>query len=183
MNELNLQSSSIGVMTEEWRPVYIKIVRIPDYYVSNHGRLSKKGKILKTYASPKIKNGRGAAVGVNIRFPTHMIIDGYEHRISSNKRVKYCTMHQLVMWAFKPFDENVPDCLKECWDSTPEAAKEWIRDTVYIDHVDDNPYNNHLSNLRYCKPKENNVERKRNTFVQDNIVNDEIEMKLYNVLF
>jgi len=174
---------TIHNLPEEWRPVYIKTVRIPEYYVSNHGRLSRKGRILKPYQSPKIKNGRGAAVGVNIYFPITMIIDDYEHRVKSNKKVKYCTMHQLVMWAFKPFDENLPDDLKQCWDSTPEPAKEWIRDSVYIDHIDDNPYNNHVDNLRYCKPKDNNPDRKRNTFVQEKIVNYVDEKKHYNALF
>ena len=57
-------------------------------------------------------------------------------------------------------DEYPPESLKGVWSTLPEEAKQWVRDTVVIDHIDADPSNNTLDNLRYVTPKENNAQRK-----------------------
>ena len=59
---------------------------------------------------------------------------GY-HRVTlySNKSKKRIFVHRLVAETFMPNDENKPE----------------------IDHIDGNPLNNNISNLRWCNHKEN----------------------------
>ena len=40
-------------------------------------------------------------------------------------------------------------------------AIEFMRDTAIIDHIDNNPRNNHVSNLQWVTPKENEFNRKK----------------------
>ena len=56
-----------------------------------------------------------------------------------------------------------------CWKDLPEEAKQWVRDTALIDHIDDDPTNNHLDNLRWATPKQNERNRKNNDRKNGNI--------------
>ena len=70
--------------------------------------------------------------------------------------VKY---HRAVMEAWKPIDEY-PPIPKEDWDKCPETAKEFMRKTAIIDHIDSDTRNNHVDNLRWCTPHDNQWHRK-----------------------
>ena len=65
-------------------------------------------------------------------------------------------IHRAVMDAWKPIDE-FPPIPMEAWIKTPEAAKQFIRESAIIDHIDGNTENNHADNLRWCTPRQNNV--------------------------
>jgi hypothetical protein len=67
--------------------------------------------------------------------------------------------HRLVMETFKPIDKY-PPIPKKDWKRTPASAKQFIRDTAFVDHIDSNRTNNHISNLRWVTPKENEFNRK-----------------------
>ena len=57
--------------------------------------------------------------------------------------------------------EAKDDVLQEEWDKTPESAKQLIRDTVFIDHINDDPYDNRVENLRWVTPLQNSNYRKQ----------------------
>ena len=66
-------------------------------------------------------------------------------------------MHKLVMWHFNYLDDN-PEQIgitTDEWESMPERAKEIIRQSLEINHIDHNPTNNKLSNLEYVTKVEN----------------------------
>lgn len=75
-------------------------------------------------------------------------------------------VHQVMMSTFKPIDENPPKEIEDEWFEVitedmvgqrriPPKIIDWVRDTVFVDHLDTNPKNNFLDNLDYKKPRDN----------------------------
>ena len=164
-------------MKEEWRTVVIDGKEHPWYSVSNLGNvrshlqnisLGSKGfdrsynpnfsKDLKP--AIRLKNRRSGPdnhMKVSLQFPEDFFED-YQYAKKRDRATtvrKPCYVHELVMAAFRPMDEYPPDRLKDCWDDIPEDAKTWIKQTVVIDHIDHDPSNNRVDNLRYVTPREN----------------------------
>ena len=80
-------------------------------------------------------------------------------------------VHRLVAETWMPIDDFPPETLADDWNRviTPdmvgqplmqENMKQWVRDTAVVDHRDADPTNNHVENLRWVTPKENNSHRK-----------------------
>ena len=161
-------------MKEEWRSIVVNGKENPWYSVSNLGNVRSHvkrksfgiGKGTYTSYDPiicrnltpfkqKRANGSIAKLNINIQFPKDFFED-YQYRKSSNFTVtKDCSVHQLVMGAFRPMDEYPPERLKEDWKDIPESAKIWIKQTVTINHRDHNPCNNCVDNLEYVSQREN----------------------------
>ena len=160
-------------MKEEWRPIVIDGKVHLWYSVSNHGnaRSHLRQESLGNYGSRTIydpnfykdltqypaknRDGSVARIKLNLKFPDDFFED-YQYVRASNCTVsRDCSMHELVMGAFRPMDEYPPDRLKEDWNSTPESAKTWIKESVYINHIDHDPSNNRVDNLEYVTPREN----------------------------
>ena len=172
---------------EEFRPVTKFGVVIPDYFVSRDGRVlsskTSKPKIL----NPKYEiiegnpNAPGGgykvphSIGLRVRkdmFPDYtyntsqqnLNVPGskYYKRLTKDptKTTIYLKYHRAVMEAWKPIDEYPPERLKDCWEDIPEEAKQWIRESAIIDHIDGDTFNNHVDNLRWVTPKENSHHRK-----------------------
>tara|TARA_B100000035_G_C20848131_1_gene486196 strand:- start:51 stop:764 length:714 start_codon:yes stop_codon:yes gene_type:complete len=147
-------------MKEEWRTVVVHGKEYPRYSISNFGNV-------RSYAKGKLKNlvierkkradGSLAYCNIQLRFPKDFFED-YQYAKSSKSSStvqKNCSIHELVMEAFRPMDDYPPDRLKEDWNDIPESAKTWIKETVTIDHIDHDPSNNRLDNLRYVTQREN----------------------------
>ena len=168
----------------EFRPITKNGITIPYYYISKDGRALStrtREKILKpkhefiekgtNYKPPRQISGR-----VN-RLKNPELFKEYEFTQSQQKlnvpgskyykrltkdpnlytiNVKY---HRAVMEAWKPIDEY-PPIPKEDWDKCPETAKEFMRKTAIIDHIDSDTRNNHVDNLRWCTPHDNQWHRK-----------------------
>jgi len=162
-------------MKEEWRTSVIDGKEHPWYSVSNFGRVRSHLQNIslgcrgfdKSYnpnfykdLSPILKkhgNGSPSKVIVNLQFPKDFFED-YQYAKSSKSFStvsRKCSVHVLVMEAFLPMDDYPPDRLKEDWNDIPESAKTWIKETVTIDHIDHDPSNNRLDNLRYVTQREN----------------------------
>ena len=157
---------------EDFRPLmYRNITTIPGYYVTSYGRVisTKRNKVtfLKITNRDRGVGGAGNHSSIAITKPKGLIIDEF---YGAERKAIPCMVHQLVMWAFKPIDEYPPEELKDNWNQVSEEWRQWVRDTVWIDHIDDNPFNNHVDNLRYVKPKDNNRQRKHHGNKSEDIV-------------
>jgi len=70
----------------------------------------------------------------------HNIINGYAHvQLHKNSKAKSMRVHRLVCNAFKENLENKP----------------------HVNHIDGNKLNNHMSNLEWCTPSENEFHKHR----------------------
>jgi hypothetical protein len=166
---------------EQWTPVVFRYKVIPNYFVSSWGRVrGPSGKLLNRRPFPALPIGY-KSIQNNFPFPYDYInkscgvyvqclkvdftldkdlFEDYNYRSPDPKTGKgtrmkaTSTVHKLVMNSFKPHDQY-PVLEKEVWDNTPEEAKHIINEMVIIDHLDDNPTNNHISNLAYVTPREN----------------------------
>lgn len=144
-----------GYFINEYGDVYTTIRQV------SRGRYGFKTVITNQYRKmkPREKSKDYPALYLEFSVPQHLIQDNYDYRrrgspIDSNYVIKK-RIHQLVMATFHPINENPPERLKDYWNDIPQAAKEWIYDTVIVNHKDHNPRNNHVSNLEYDTPKEN----------------------------
>lgn len=162
-------------MKEEWRTLVVGGKEHPWYSVSDQGRvlshlenksLGKKGFIKfynpnysKEMKATKSQKGSSShfAMRVNLCFPDDFFEDYSYTRNGDhlNTVMRKLQVHQMVMETFRPMDKYPPERLKDCWDYIPEEGKKWIKETVYINHKDHDPSNNHVDNLEYVTPKEN----------------------------
>jgi hypothetical protein len=146
----------------EWRALTRYSITIPGYYVNRCGDIytTFRNKF-KSWRYKYSKRGRLDECNFTVVISPELFED-FDHVRSKGgtKSVMNITVHKAVMEAWKPVDQYPPEALKEVWNTLPEEAKQWVRDTVVIDHIDGDPSNNNIDNLRYVTPKENNVHRK-----------------------
>jgi hypothetical protein len=157
-------NNELPVEEEIWKPAVKFGVVIPNCFVSNLGRVrNKNGKLFKITQKghKKIIGGPGAKSKVNIHIPKNLFKHRQDKGIGKVKTT--FTVHRLVIETFKPIDEY-PPIPKNDWNVVPESAKEIIRMCCIVDHIDDNPFNNRIDNLRWCTPLENNPINKKNLF-------------------
>ena len=162
---------------EEWKPVW----GFPGYEISSLGRCASHWKMrggqysggnyidesyTRFIGNQKIKNGRKDYVNVALRRPdglqkSHPL--SYYNKLSEGIPDKVgmvrvsMPMHKLVMWHFNYLDDN-PEQIgitTDEWLSMPWRAKEIIRQSLEINHIDHDHTNNRLDNLEYVTKVEN----------------------------
>ena len=122
---------------------YVKLVE--HYYVTKDGVVfsSKSNKVLKQSRGGNASNYDNAYWIVGINGVTNHV-------------------HRLVMETWKPIDENPPEQLKEDWNKAPESFKQWVRDTVWVDHINGDKNDNHVDRMEWVTPRQNNHHFKKN---------------------
>tara|TARA_B100002019_G_C20914687_1_gene424559 strand:- start:42 stop:542 length:501 start_codon:yes stop_codon:yes gene_type:complete len=142
---------------EQCRPLkkYGKI--IPNYYIFEDGSIihSKSNKIRK----PVTRSDGYQMVCISI---PKDLFDDFDYYLQEGRNTPTMNVyiHKTVADTFMPIDENPPKQLKDTWNDVPEVWRQWVRDTAQVDHLDDDKSNNHVSNLEYKTPQENNIHRK-----------------------
>ena len=176
---------------EEFRPIKKYGIEVPNYFVSRDGRVlstrTSKPKILNpTYETIKEGYIVPHVIGLRVnRRENPELFKEYDYNTSqqnlhndpNSKYYKKLTKnldlttiqlryHRAVMEVWKPIDDY-PPIPKEDWDNTPESAKQFMRESAIIDHIDSDTRNNHVDNLQWTTPKDNNPSRKK--YKVDNI--------------
>ncbi|WLW36975.1 HNH endonuclease [Synechococcus phage S-8S29] len=163
----------------EFKPL-VRYNRVVDgYYVAKDGRFysTKTNKVLKPYTAHE-KSGRVKEQSYSLSIP-YGFFPEHPHKKREGRNVAKTPLsaHRAVAETWMPVDTHPPEELADEWFEviTPEMVgqlrippktRQWVKDTVVVDHKDDDPTNNSLDNLRYVTPKKNNSRRK------------ELEMKL-----
>ena len=167
----------------KFKPLIHKQRHIPGYYISECAKIlstkrTKNGppKIMDYKRKQRLDHpGRGAggqtykrpmAVNLSVEVSSGLFPE-YDYVMSTNGQGQVSTKHskvnvryhRAVMETWRPINE-FPPIPKEDWDKTPESAKQFIRDSAYVDHRDSNTSNNHVDNLRWCTPLQNSSYRK-----------------------
>lgn len=127
-----------------WKTVIIHGQPIEDYFVSNDGIVKRWCNKKNIWKYPKLQNRvwkeRGNRQDVSIRGKNYHV-------------------HRIVAEAFLPLDLHPPVPVED-WNNTPDSVKELLMATLLVDHIDDNPFNNCASNLRWVTPRQNNRHNK-----------------------
>lgn len=151
---------------ETWVPLKRFGKVIPDYMISDQGRVRKvsTNEILKPYTTGQPDKG-WAALCVGITIPRTDFF-GEEYNYSSRKIT--VRIHKLVMESFRPIDEY-PPIPKSDWEAAPESARQFIRESVLVDHINNDPLDNRLENLRWISALQNSGVRKKAKMLKDGI--------------
>ena len=152
---------------EEFRPLVRYGTVVPNYYVSRDGRLysAKTNRFRKPVTNyywtatgeKKLRNQQWI-----LTFSDSNLFEDFNYSKKPGRNVHDINVkcHRAVAETWKPIDEFPPVPMKD-WEKTPESVKELIRSTLVVDHIDDDPTNNHVDNLNWAIPKDNQHIRKK----------------------
>jgi len=145
-------------------PEYCRLVKPAPSYKNNHDP-SKRDVYGNTL---KVGDKIIMCTRVSIRLPWDFFRDinmyGSEYQypvqgLESAMNGKCCqrtmSIHKLVANTHMSVDDFPPTRIANVYYSLPESVKQWIRETVIINHIDHDPTNNNISNLEYVTPREN----------------------------
>ena len=134
------------------KPVIWQGKKLTDYLIKEDGSIFsvKSNRWLKSKAPDSHGYMR---YGLLVPFNFY---EDYDYKIGTPGKTRCVTVrtHKALMNTFCPVDDY-PPIPKDDWNRCPESAKKWIRDTVFIDHINGVRTDNRLENLRYVFPRQN----------------------------
>lgn len=142
---------------EEFKPLVKNGTVIPNYYISEDGRIAnlRTNKLMKVRNIYSKRSSRLEAQFLSLTVP-NTLFDDYQYSQKNKNTVAFSvSVHRAVMETWRPIDKYPPASLKDAWNDVPEEWRQWVRDTALVDHIDDDPTNNHVNNLRWVTPREN----------------------------
>jgi len=142
---------------QEFKPLVKNGTVIPNYYVSEDGRVAnlKTNKLMKVRNIISKRSDRLESQFLSLTIPDNLFDDYQYHQKNKHTQSFSLTVHRAVMETWRPIDQHPPASLKDTWNDVPEEWRQWVRDTAYVDHIDDDPTNNHVDNLRWVTPRQN----------------------------
>jgi hypothetical protein len=168
-------AESIFIGEDEYKPIVYRKKIIPDYFVSKSGKIisiKDKRKAFKfiTVRNRMATNADGSkrisGVIFDVSVPKNFFNDySYREHTKGSKRnpneLVTLAVHVVVAEVWLPFDDNLPYdmpiCLKKIWKKLSSESREYIQSGIVIDHIDDDPTNNHAHNLQRCCTRNNNI--------------------------
>ena len=123
---------------EKWKPLMHYGIELKPYIISKGCEVinSDTGKKLKLQLLGNKNNYGNQYWGCNINGKT-------------------VTVHRLGMETWKPIDEHPPAELADTWNDVPEAWREWVRRTAWVDHQGDKITENHVDKMAWVTPRQN----------------------------
>ena len=145
-------------------PEYCRLIKPAPSYKNNHDSNKRNVYGNKLKVGDKII----MCTRATIRFPWDFFKDinmyGSEYQypiqgLEGNMNGKCCqrtmAIHKLVANTHMPVDDFPPERIADTYDSLSESVKQWIRETVVINHINHDPTDNRIENLEYVTPREN----------------------------
>ena len=145
-------NQNLGFIEDEvWKPIITDRYDASEYQISQHGNiLGKKGQKLKWVSI----NGY-MLVAIRLRKSNYTSDFIPPSRDSlSDIRSQNISVHRIVAELFLP--KPVPLRFSQLWPTLDKKQRDWIQSVYIVDHIDDDPSNPHVDNLRWVTPRENN---------------------------
>ena len=158
------KKSGFAGWDRSYDPEYCKILKPGHAYKTN-----KNPNKRNVYGSPlKVGDKIISAMRVSFRLPHDFFLDinmygseyqypiqGTQGQNNGNCCQRTMAVHKLVANTHMSVDEFPPKRISKSYPYLPEDVKQWIRETVIINHIDHDVSNNCVDNLEYVTMRQN----------------------------